>query len=169
MTVVHKFFLSFADELRWLEKMNKDGYELMSVSPMTYKFEKNDNRVQYEYIPLRHGKKSFIALDYKNKDKNTKVVYASYDIALFKKSQNKGLPAILTTKEKRLAFERYRSSLSLHSIIYIAIFAMLSLIAGRFSVYPLYIMSAFFLIFSASGFYNASKTEKYIKKLKSQT
>ena len=51
MTVFHKIFFSFADECGWLEKMNKEGYELMSAAPLTFRFEKTNNTVNYEYIP----------------------------------------------------------------------------------------------------------------------
>lgn len=169
MTVFHKIFFSFADECGWLEKMNKEGYELMSAAPLTFRFDKTNNTVNYEYIPLKRGKKSFLALDYKKKDKDLKAIYATSDMALFKKTKSKGLPELMTINEKKLAFERYRSSLSLHGIIYTAVFAMLCLTAMRYMFYMLYAPAAVFLIFSVSCFYNASRTEKYIKLLKQQS
>ena len=85
MTVKHRMFFSFVDEKRWLEKMNSDGLELMRAAPFKFEFEKTDIPVLYEYVPLRHGRKSFSALNYKKKDKYLKAVYAKADMALFRK------------------------------------------------------------------------------------
>ena len=165
MKTIHRMFFSFFDEKRWLDKMNEDGFELMRASLFTYVFEKTDKRVRYEYIPLRRGRKSFLALDYKNKDKDVKAVYGKSDMALFKKPADKGAPSVMTAGEKRLAFERYKSSLSVYSLVFFALAAMFALLARRADMKLLLIPSVIFIAVAAGELLRSAKARRYIKAL----
>lgn len=165
MKKIHRIFFSFFDEKRWLDKMNEDGFELMHASLFTYAFEKTDKRVRYEYIPLAHGRKSFLALDYKTKDKDVKAVYGKSDMALFKKPADKGTPSVLTAAEKRLAFARYRSSLSIYSLVFFAAAAIIALPARRADMKLLLIPSVIFIAVAAGELLRSAKVQRYIKAL----
>lgn len=166
MTVKHRMFFSFVDEKRWLEKMNCDGLELMRAAPFKFEFEKTDTPVHYEYVPLRRGKKSFSALNYKKKDKNLKVVYAKSDMALFKKPQSKGQPELLTGNERLLAFARYKSSVSMYALVMLALTAVFILLSGRTGLAVLYFPALLFLSAACGDFYRASRTEQYMRFLR---
>lgn len=165
MKTIHRMFFSFFDEKRWLDKMNEDGFELMRASLFTYVFEKTDKSVRYEYIPLRRGRKSFLALDYKNKDKDVKAVYGKSDMALFKKPADKGASSVMTAGEKRLAFERYKSSLSVYSLVFFALAAMFALLARRADMKLLLIASVIFIAVAAGELLRSAKVRRYIKAL----
>ncbi len=169
MTVKHRMFFSFVDEGRWLEKMNSDGLELMRAAPFKFEFEKTDTQVQYEYVPLRRGKKSFSALNYKKKDKNLKAVYAKSDMALFKKPKSKGKSELLTNAELFLAFARYKSSISINALIMLAFTAVFILLAGRTGLAVLYIPALLFLLAACGNFYRAARTEQYMRGLRKGT
>lgn len=164
MKVFHKIFLSFADEERWLYKMNEDGYELVRASLFTFAFEKTGKAVKYSYIPLKHGRRSFTALDYKNRDADIKAVYANSEMALFKKPTDSGEQRLLSRSELLKAYAVYRSSLSVHAVVYVAVFAMLSMLYTRMHAPAALIPAALFLIIGVLNFYRAHKTEQYIKK-----
>ena len=119
--IIRKMFLSFIGEKRWLEKMNRDGYEPTRVTPYTYEFEKTDKSVVFEYVFLKNGKKSFDALDYKQKDADAKAVYANAEVALFKKPADKGAFTILTESQKKVNLLRKRSSLYTECLIFLAV------------------------------------------------
>ena len=165
MKTIHRMFFSFFDEKRWLDKMNEDGFELMRASLFTYVFENTGKSVRYEYIPLRRGRKSFLALDYKNKDKDVKAVYGKSDMALFKKPADKGAPSVMTAGEKRLAFERYKSPLSVYSLVYFAVAAMFALLARRSDMKLLLIPSVIFIAVAAGELLRFAKVRRYIKAL----
>ena len=166
MTVKHRMFFSFVDEKRWLEKMNSDGLELMRAAPFKFEFEKTDIPVLYEYVPLRHGRKSFSALNYKKKDKYLKAVYAKADMALFKKPESKGKPELLTSDERLLAFARYKSSVSMYALMMLALTAVFILLSGRTGLSVLYFPALLFLLAACGDFYRASRTEQYLSCLR---
>ena len=166
MTVKHRIFLSFADEKRWLENMNRDGYELMSVSPFTYTFEKTDTAVFYEYIPLSRGRKSFKSLDYKKKDRDMRAVYANSEMALFKKPLDKDMPKLMSVSEKLLAFAKYRVSLSTYALVFLAVGAIFIMLGGRAGIPLMYAPAILFVLLALNDFYRAARTEQYIKTLR---
>lgn len=121
-TVKRKYFLGTAKEKAYLDKMNADGYELVSAAPFTYVFEKTDRQVNYEYVMLKHGKRSYLAFNYKERDPNAKAVYANGDCALFKKAVEDGEFTLFSdTDEKRLNRAQKKTSFNTNMTIFIAL------------------------------------------------
>lgn len=105
---ITKIFLTVYSEKKWLESQAQKGYELKKRDGFTYIFEKTDKKVCYGYVFLKNGRKSFVALDYKSKDKNATAVYGNGFVALFKKYDEK--PEILSRDELKLNHLRHRQS-----------------------------------------------------------
>ena len=101
-------FLTTYGEKKMLEAQAQNGYELIKREGFSYIFEKTDKKVCYSYVFLKNGKKSFMALDYKNKDKNAKAVYGNGYVALFKRYDQK--PEILSRDEQKKNILRHRQS-----------------------------------------------------------
>ena len=155
-----KIFLSFKDEEKWLKALAERGYELVRAAPFLYEFERTEKSVIYEYIPLKNGKRGFDALDYKAKDGCAKAVYCKNDIALFKKSAEKGAFTIQSESEKRLALAKRKTGLFTRALIFLAVFGMLVMLASRLSRPLLYIPAALFVIASVLNFYKAYRLDK---------
>ena len=147
---VRKIFLSAEDEHKFLKQMNGKGFELMSASPFTYNFDKTDREVAYQYIPIK-GRRGYNALDYKSKDKDAKAVYAKSDIALFKKSADKGDFTILSANELNLRLIKRRSAAFNRSLALIALCALLATLGARANSTPPVILSAILLVFAIIG------------------
>ena len=156
-------FLSFIGEKRWLEKMNRDGYEPTRVTPYTYEFEKTDKSVVFEYVFLKNGKKSFDALDYKQKDADAKAVYANAEVALFKKPADKGAFTILTESQKKVNLLRKRSSLYTECLIFLAVTMMLIMLWVRQSMLIMLLFAIVTGILTVKGAIQAVLLDKYIK------
>lgn len=127
-----KFFLFFDSEKKWLKKMNNEGYELVKAGPFTYQFEKTDVKLDYEYVFLKNGKKSYDNLDYKSKDPDAKAVYANAETALFKKPCDKGEFTIFQSlDEKKKNYLAKRSSLYTESICFLGATFMFLMLFSR--------------------------------------
>ncbi len=160
--VVKKFFLSFANEKIWLEKMNAEGYELMRVLPFRYDFEKTDREVAYAYAPLRRGRRTLFEL--KGRDAGASLVYANGEMSLFKKPALAGAPRLFNTvSEKKLAFYKYKSSLTTNSLVMLAGAAIFTLLGIRLALFPLFILTALFAAAFAFFSFQARGVEKYLK------
>ncbi len=105
---ITKIFFSINSEKKWLESQAEKGYELVKREGFSYIFEKTEKRVCYSYVFLKNGRKSFLALDYKNKDKKAKAVYGNGYVALFKRYDEK--PEILDRDSLKLNYLRHRQS-----------------------------------------------------------
>ena len=158
--LIRKLFISHTAEKKWLESMNAKGYELVSAAPFSYTLEKTGKRVSYEYIPLRKGKRTFDALDYKKKDKSARAVYCKSDMALFKKPADAGAFTVADEGEKRIMFAWYRNGIWTRALVYLAVFAMLSMLASRFSAPLIYVPAAAFLLLSCVCFYKLYRLDK---------
>lgn len=165
MLIKRKIFFSFASEKSWLDGMNENGYELMSFSPFTYDFEKTDRRVEYTYIPLSSGRKSFIKLNHKQSDPDAAAIYANYERALFKKNEQLGKIRIMSPQDIRLGFLRMRVKRTTSSLCVLAVSAMCAMLGARLGIAPLYVFAAFLLLYGIFGFCSAYSIEKYIKQI----
>lgn len=164
---VKKFFRSFLKEKRWLEKMNGDGYELMSAAPFTYTFEKTGKQTAYEYVFLKKGRKSYIEFDYKSKDSDAKAVYANGYVALFKKPVKKGEFTLFKSfSDKRTNYMKRRSSLYIGAVAYVAGFAISVLLWQRLDALPLLFVGIAFAVLGINNYLLSMEIDKYINKVK---
>ena len=162
---VKKIFLSFVGEKRWLEKMNEEGYELMSAAPFTYTLEKTDERVTYEYVYLKKGKKSFDELDYKSRDRDARAVYANAETALFKKPVSKGEITIFSgDSERRLNLLKRRSAVYTESICLFAAVMLLCMLWSRTSAIVTLLFAALSGALAIKSLLQALVIDKYMKK-----
>ena len=156
---IKKIFLTIYDEKVFLEKMAKDGYVLTKHKGVSYFFEKTEKNVFYRYIFLRNGRKSFLELDYKNRDPKCKFIYGNGFVALF--SREDGCPELMSKSELKMNYLKRRQSRQTMGICYIAICC--AFIALARTLAPLWAVSALYLFLSAMYMYDAKKTDKMIK------
>ncbi len=161
-----KFFLSFVNEKRWLEKMNGDGFELVKAAPFTYQLEKTDKKIIYEYVCFKHGKRDFDNFNYKLKDSGAKAVYLNGETALFKKDAQKGeFTLFASADEKKLNYLRRRSSLYMTSLCFLAASVCCLMLYRRLEAS---IMLAFCIacaLLTLSYFVQSFLLDRYIKKM----
>lgn len=164
-----KFFTDCRKEKKWLEDMNKLGYELVSATLGRYKFNKTDRKIIYDYVFLKSGRKSFKEFDYKSKDARCKAVYANADRALFKRLESAGDFTLFSSRdEKILNAERKKTQLNSHALLnmgLVLIFTALSKVITPLSwlMYLCVIACAILAIIDYSQTYHMSK---YISEIK---
>lgn len=158
---ITKIFLTVYAEKKWLESQAKIGYELTKRDGFTYIFEKTDRQVCYSYVFLKNGRKSFQALDYKNKDKKACAIYGNGYVALFKRYDEK--PEILGRDELKLNFLRHRQS-RFTSALCIMVAALCFGALSR--VFMGFLVFAFLCIVSGAIYFaDVRGTDKMIKEL----
>ena len=131
----YKFFLSPESEIRWLESMNRLGFEPVSASLFSYTFEKTGRELEFCHVFLKKGKKSYREFDYKSRDPQSKAVYANADRALFKKEKAKGgFNLFSNSAERLLNAEQKRASLNTQALIYLGLVLICTLLFNSISV-----------------------------------
>ncbi len=145
--IKHKLFFSLTAQKQFLDTMNKKGYELIGAAPFTYKFEKTNRAVCYQFIPVK-GRNGYLALDYKNKDKNAKAIYAKSDVVLFKKIADKGDFTIISENELKLRLAKRKSKNYNLSLCLIALGILMATLGSRVSSLPLTLLSVIVLVLS---------------------
>lgn len=156
---ITKIFLTTYAEKKWLESQH--GFELTKREGFGYTLEKTDEDVFYRYVFLKNGRKSFLELDYKSKDKNAQAIYGNGFVALFKKYGEK--PSILPTEQLKLNYLRHRQRRITTAICLLAA-ALCAAAVGRILA-PLWLLSALFIAVSVVYLIDARATEKMIKEL----
>ena len=158
---ITKIFFSVNGEKKWLEAQAQKGYELVKRDGFGYVFEKTDKKVCYSYVFLKNGRKSFLALDYKNKDKKAKAVYGNGYVALFKRYDQK--PEILGDDGQKLNYLRHRQSRFTAALCMMAAalcFGALSRVFMGFLVF-----AALLILSGVIYFADVRGTDKMIKEL----
>ena len=108
---------------------------------------------------MKNGRKSFLALDHKNRDPKCRLIYGNGFVALFSRPDTH--PELLTKQELKLNYLKRRQSKQTLGICYIAICC--AFIALARTLTPLWVVSAMFAFLSAIYMYDARKTDKMIK------
>ncbi len=156
---IKKIFLTTYAEKKWLEEQAKNGYALKKHHGITYVFEKSDSPVFYRYIFLKKGRKSFLELDYKNRDPKCEFIYGNGFVALF--SRKDAYPGILSGNDLKLNYLKHRQSRQTAALCYImgcCIFALATRVLS-----PLCIVSVLFAVLGVLYVIDARKTDKMIK------
>lgn len=166
----YKFFFSAESELKWLESINRLGYEPVSASLFSYTFEKTDREMQFEHVFLKSGKRSYKEFNYKSRDNKAKAVYANGDRALFKKPTSQGGFELFSSNAERLLnAEQKRASLNTQALIYLGAVLICTLLSESISVLA-WVMRAGVAVFGFLSVYDyifAFTLGKYIAKIRS--
>lgn len=150
----YKFFFSADAERKWLENINRLGYEPVSASLFSYTFEKTDREMQFEYVFLKNGKKSYKEFNYKSRDPRSKAVYANADRALFKKQKTQGDFELFSSRaEKMLNVEQKRSSLNTQALVYLGMVLICLLLSNGISMIS-WVMRACVAVFALLAVYD---------------
>jgi hypothetical protein len=161
-----KYFLSFLKEKDWLVHKNRNGYELVSRRGFNYDIKKTLIPVEYEYVFLKKGKKSYKEFDYKSKDAEAQAIYANGDILLLKKPLSKGEISVFSNSTERInnANEK-RAALNITAIVQLGCALIISALI-KF-IPPLRIILAIasipFIAMSLYNLYFSYQIGKYIK------
>lgn len=163
--VRNKFFLTFLKEHEWLISKNRNGYELDSRRAFRYDIKKTCIPVNYEYVFLKKGKKSYKAFDYKSKDPEAKAVYANADILLIKKPMTKGDITVFAsdTERKRNAAEK-RTALNISSLLLLGT-ALIGTVPMRLISQASWVFLAIdicLILMAAYNYYLSYQIKKYI-------
>lgn len=153
---ITKLFLNTAAQLRWLNSMSQNGYELTRRTLFCYHFEKSNTPTFYQYVFLKQGKKSFLELDYKAKDKNARLVFGNSELALFKCKGRE--PQILSDKDLRLNHLMYIQKKRMSAVMSLALAMCASLIARQQPV--LWVVTLALIIASISYSLSANAIKK---------
>lgn len=94
--------------------MSQDGFELMSRKGFTYEFGQTSKAIFYQYVFLKHGKKTFLQLNYKKLDPKAKLVYGGSEFALFKR--NGQAPEVLDRSKLRINYLTYQQGQKMRAI-----------------------------------------------------
>ncbi len=159
MMTIKKIFLSVFSEKAWLEQMAKDGYVLKKHCGISYMFEKTEKNVFYRYIFLKNGRKTFLELDYKNRDPKCNFIYGNGMYALF--SREDTFPEIMPNDELKLNYVRYRQRRQTSALCYIAAACAFAMAARTFS--PLCVLSVATAMLGIMFMIDVKKTDKVIK------
>lgn len=156
---VNKIFITTYSEKKWLDKMADDGYELIKHQGILYEFEKTDKRIFYQHIFLKKGRKSYLELDYKKKDKDAKAIYGNGFVALFRRYKES--PKILSSDELRLNYLKHKQK---RTTSYLCFF-MSSLCCAMVARYlwPVWIATVFCLIMGFVYLADTMGVDKLIK------
>ena len=161
-----KFFISFLKEYEWLESKNRNGYELESRKLNCYNVSKTLVPVEYEYVFLKKGKKSYKEFDYKSRDKDAKAVYANADVLLVKKPLVKGDITVFSGREEKLrnAAEK-RTSLNISALIMLGIALILSVLMRILTPlkWVFFAVDVCLVLSAAYNYYLSYQINKYIK------
>lgn len=165
----NKLFISILAEKKWLENMNRLGYEPISAGLGSYKFEKTDRRLKFEYVFLKNGRKSFKEFDYKSKDARCKAVYANADRALFKRLDSAGEFTLFGSDEERiLNAERKKTALNSQALLNMGLVLIFTLLSEI--IYPLAwflrLCVAVFAVLAIIDYTQTYQLSKYIKELR---
>ncbi len=156
---IKKIFLSVYDEKKWLDKMMGEGYVLSRRQGLDYIFEKSETPVFYRYIFLKNGRKSFLALDHKNRDPKCRLIYGNGFVALF--CRKDAYPELLTKQELKFNYLKHRQGRQTAAICYIA--ACCAFIMGARTLSPLWLASAAFAVLGVLYMLDIKKIDKLIK------
>lgn len=157
--IIKKLFLTTYSEKVWLENMARKGYVLTRHRGISYQFEKSDNNVFYRYIFLKNGRKSFVELDYKNRDPKCRFVYGNSYFALFLKEGDR--PALLSNQELKLNYLRYRQGRYTAAICYVA--ACCAFIVSAKTFLPMLLIAGIFAVLAALYMLDVKHIDKMIK------
>ena len=158
---IKKIFLTIYNEKIFLEKMAKDGYVLTKHKGTSYFFEKTEKNVFYRYIFLKNGRKSFLELDYKNRDPNCRLIYGNGFVALF--SREDDYPELMSKSELKMNYLKHRQSKFTSAICYVA--ATCCFVLGARSFRFNWVVAALFALLSVLYVYDVKKTDKLTEEL----
>ena len=128
-----KIFLTAALEKKWLDQMSQNGFELLSRKGFSYEFKKSSRQTFYQYVFLKHGKKSFLQLDYKKRDPKAKLVYGGSEFALFKRKGE--CPQVLAGNNLKINYLTYIQGQKMRALS-ILVLGLTSALAAR--IVPLF-------------------------------